>query len=97
MWGIKVQTEGTLTLKGPCRAVRICALCTLTVAAFAMPEIKGHKWMIGVGDWKWVMCGPGRLALEFHEVLKQRIVGLGIGPGQMKAFQTASNNAESRG
>ena len=59
--------------------------------------------MIGVGHWKWVMCGPGRLALEFHEVLKQRIVGFGVGPGQMMASRgekdlpTASNNAESRG
>jgi hypothetical protein len=88
---------GTLTLKEPCRAVRILALCMLTVAAFGMPEIKGHGWMIGVGRWKWVDVWAWPLALEFHEVFKQRIVGLGIGPGQMKAFQTASNNAESRG
>jgi hypothetical protein len=55
----------------------------LTAAAFGMPEIKGHGWMIGVGRWKWVDVWAWPLALEFHEVFKQRIVGLGIGPGQI--------------
>ena len=59
--------------------------------------------MIGVGRWKWVDVWAWLLALEFHEILKQRIVGFGVGPGQMKASRgekdlpTASNNAESRG
>jgi hypothetical protein len=57
-----------------------------------MPEIKGHAQMIGVGRWKWIDVWAWPLALEFHEVLKQRIVGFGVGPGQMKA-----SRAESRG
>jgi hypothetical protein len=48
--------------------------------------------MIGVGRWKWIDVWAWPLALEFHEVLKQRIVGFGVGPGQMKA-----SRAESRG
>jgi hypothetical protein len=53
--------------------------------------------MIGVGRWKLVDVWAWPLALEFHEILKQRIIGFEIGPGQKKAFQTASNSAESRG